>query len=85
MHTRSSQNKTTGKFTVTVWDWNGVECFRGEFTDVIDADRAAQREERTMTLRMQETPDGHSARRYFETIEDDNSISDDELLKLLEE
>lgn len=83
MHTRSAKNKLTGKFTVTVWDWNGVECFRGEFDDVIDADRAAQREERAMTLRMTQTPNGESARRYFDSIEDE--MSDDDLLNLLSE
>lgn len=53
MHTRSAKNKITGKFTVVVTDWNGVECFRGEFDDMHEADRAAEREERAMTLRMQ--------------------------------
>lgn len=53
MHTRSAKNKATGKFTVTVTDWSGVECFRGEFADMNEADQAAQREERAMTLRMQ--------------------------------
>lgn len=52
MHTRSAKNKITGKFTVVVTDWNGVECFRGEFDDMHEADRAAEREERAMTLRM---------------------------------
>ena len=53
MHTRSAKNKVTGKFLVTVTDWNGVECFRGEFDSLHDADQAAAREERLMTLRMQ--------------------------------
>jgi hypothetical protein len=53
MHTRSAKNKVTGKFTVTVTDWNGVECFRGEFDDMHEADMVAAREERMMTLRMQ--------------------------------
>ena len=52
MHTRSAKNKITGKFTVVVTDWNGVECFRGEFDDMHEADRAAEREERAMTLQM---------------------------------
>lgn len=53
MHTRSAKSKITGKFTVVVTDWNGAECFRGEFDDMHEADRAAEREERAMTLRMQ--------------------------------
>ena len=52
MHIRNSKSKITGKFTVTVWDWNGAECFRGEFDSHHEADRAAEREERAMTLRM---------------------------------
>jgi hypothetical protein len=53
MHTRSAKSKITGKFTVTVIDWNGVECFHGEFDDMREADQAATREERAMMLRMQ--------------------------------
>lgn len=53
MHTRSAKNKITGKFTVVVTDWNGTECFRGEFDDMNEADRAAESEERAMTGRMQ--------------------------------
>lgn len=90
MHTRSAKNKTTGLFTVTVIDWNGVECFRGEFADVIDAERTAQREERAMMLRMKATPNGESAARYQDAIESDLSLdeilmSDDELLRELGE
>lgn len=83
MHTRSAKNKITGKFTVTVTDWNGAECFRGEFADVIEAERAASREERTMTLRMQATPDGQSAVRYFDAIDAGDDMTDDELLAAL--
>jgi hypothetical protein len=89
MHTRSTKNKVTGKFTVTVTDWNGVECFRSEFADVIDAERAAQREERAMMLRMQQTSSGQSAARYFDTVENDALsldeilMSDDDLLREL--
>jgi hypothetical protein len=86
MHTRSAKSKITGKFTVTVSDWNGIECFRGEFVDMLDADLAASREERAMTLRMQQTPDVQSARRYFDTMEsslDEILITDDELLREL--
>ncbi|KRQ11896.1 hypothetical protein AOQ73_05675 [Bradyrhizobium pachyrhizi] len=84
MHTRSAKNKETGKFTVTVWDWNGVECFRGEFSDVIEADLAAQREERVMTLRMQQTPAAQSSRRYSETMEAE-PLTIDEILAALAE
>lgn len=90
MHTRSAKNKITGKFTVTVIDWNGVECFRGEFANMIDAERAAQREERAMTMRMQATPQAQSSQRYMDAIEsdvplslDDILMSDDELLREL--
>jgi hypothetical protein len=83
MHTRSTKSKITGKFTVTVIDWNGVECFRGEFADVIDAERAAAREERAMTLRMQQTADGQGAARYFDAMEADDTMTDDELLAAL--
>jgi len=68
MHTRSAKNKITGKFTVTVTDWNGVECFRGEFDSLNDADRAAEYEERAMMLRMQMP------------LADTGEMSDDELL-----
>lgn len=67
MHTRSAKDKITGKFTVTVTDWNGDLCFVGEFDDVREADRAAAREERLMTLRMQNP---------VESVE----MTDDELL-----
>lgn len=74
MHTRSAKNKVTGKFTVTVWDWDGTECFRGEFDDMRTADQAAEREERAMTLHMQMPP---------LSLEDE--MSDDDLLNLLSE
>jgi hypothetical protein len=75
MHTRSAKSKTTGKFTVVVADWNGAECFRGEFSDMNEADSAAEREERAMTLRMQQPPDALSL--------NDILMSDDELLAAL--
>lgn len=78
MHIRSAKNKITGKFTVTVFDWNGAECFRGEFDNVNDADRAAEREERCMTLRMQMPADAPKSI-------DDILMSDDDLLKALAE
>ncbi len=53
MHTRSAKNKETGKFTVTVWDWNGAEFFKGEFSDLAQADEAAATQERRMTVKMQ--------------------------------
>ena len=77
MHTRSAKSKITGKFTVTVWDWNGAECFRGEFSDMIAADLAAQREERAMTLRMQ-------APALPALTMDEILMSDDDLLRELE-
>ena len=78
MHTRSAKNKDTGKFTVTVFDWHGAVSFRGEFSDLHEADRAAEREERAMTLRMQ-MPE-HAPKSI-----DDILMSDDELLKALAE
>lgn len=75
MHTRSAQSKTTGKFTVTVSDWKGVECFRGEFDSMVDADRAAAHEERAMTIRMQTPANAPTL--------DDILMSDDELLREL--
>ena len=78
MHIRSAQNKVTGKFTVTVWDWNGAECFRGEFADMNEADRTAEREERAMILRMQMPADAPKSI-------DDILMSDDDLLKALAE
>lgn len=77
MHTRSARNKITGKFTVTVIDWNGIECFRGEFDNMADADRAATHEERAMTIRMQTPADAPTL--------DDILMSDDELLAALTE
>lgn len=75
MHTRSAKNKETGKFTVVVTDWNGVECFRGEFDDMFEADAVAYREERAMTLRMQSgAPLVHG---------DFDEMSDDDLLAAL--
>ncbi len=73
MHTRSAKHKTTGKFTVAVTDWNGIECFRGDFDTMQEADAAAVREERAMTLRMQ-APGGAL---------DDILMSDAELLREL--
>lgn len=75
MHTRSAKHKITGKFTVVVTDWNGVECFRGEFDSMHEADAAAAREERVMTLRMQAPADALTL--------DDVMLSDDELLREL--
>lgn len=77
MHTRSSKNKITGKFTVTVWDWNGTECFRGDFDSHIEADMAAQREERAMMIRMQNPAPALTM--------DEIMMSDDELLAALSE
>lgn len=79
MHTRSAKNKVTGKFTVTVFDWNGAECFRGEFENMVVAELAAQREERAMTLRMQQAPAGQSAARYVDAMENDAPLSLDEI------
>jgi hypothetical protein len=53
MHTRSAKSKEAGKFTVTVWDWNGTEFFRGNFADLAEADEAAAIQERRMTVKMQ--------------------------------
>ena len=75
MHTRSAKSKTTGMHTVVVTDWNGVECFRGEFANAVVADLAAEREERAMTLRMQMPADTLSL--------DEILMSDDELLREL--
>jgi len=75
MHTRSAKNKITGKFTVVVTDWDGVECFRGEFENMVVADLAAEREERAMTLRMQNPQPALSL--------DEILMSDDDLLREL--
>ena len=75
MHTRS-KNKITGKFIATVWDWNGAECVRGEFDTHTEADRAAEREERAMTLRMLSPEPALTI--------DEIMISDDDLLRELE-
>ena len=53
MHTRSAKSKETGVFTVTVWDWNGAEFFKGCFFDLAEAENAAQTNERAMTIKMQ--------------------------------
>lgn len=53
MHVRSAKSKETGKFTVTVWDYNGVEFFNGEFRDVSEANEAAANQERRMIVAMQ--------------------------------
>jgi hypothetical protein len=53
MHTRSAKSKETGKFTVTVWDYNGAEFFKGEFSDVFEANEAAANQERRMIVAMQ--------------------------------
>lgn len=50
MHTRSAKDKITGKFTVTVWDFDGNVYFKGEFDNVAEADRAAEEAERRMTM-----------------------------------
>ena len=72
MHTRSAKNKITGKFMVTVTDWNGVECYQGHFDTMHDADQAAEREERSVTVRMQS---GDNVLNLDEIL-----MSDDELL-----
>jgi hypothetical protein len=53
VHIRSAKNKETGVFTVTVWDWNGAEFFKGCFFDLAEAEAAAQTQERRMTIAMQ--------------------------------
>lgn len=75
MHTRSAKSKSTGMFTVTVVDWNGVECFCGEFVTLVGADEAAAREERAMTVRMQNPQPALTM--------DEILMSDDELLREL--
>jgi hypothetical protein len=75
MHTRSAKSKITGKFTVAVIDWNGIECFRGEFDTLVEADQAAAMQERSMTARMQ-------APQQALTI-DEIMMSDDDLLREL--
>lgn len=50
MHTRSAKDKITGKFTVTVWDFDGNVYFTGEFDDMAEADRVAAEKEREVTL-----------------------------------
>jgi ABC-type microcin C transport system duplicated ATPase subunit YejF len=52
MNIRSAKSKTTGKFTVTVWDWTGAVFYSGEFDDIQEADASAVREERAMTMQM---------------------------------
>ena len=52
MWTRSAKNKTTGLMTVVCTDWNGVEFFRGDFTDLVEAERAGADAERRMTNAM---------------------------------
>ncbi len=76
MHTRSAMSKITGKFTATVIDWNGIEFWKAEFDTAHEADRAAEHQERVMTLRMQ-TPDAPKSL-------DEIFMSDDELLRELE-
>lgn len=52
MWTRSAANKTTGLMTVVCTDWNGVEFFRGEFADLVEANKAGEDAERRMTNAM---------------------------------
>lgn len=75
MHTRSAKSKVTGKFTVTVIGWDGVECFKGEFDTMQEADAAAAREERAAMLRTQAP-----AQAVYACSLDDILMSDDELL-----
>lgn len=53
MWTRSAQNKVTGLMTVVCTDWTGAEFFRGEFSDLHEAEKAGQDAERRMTSQMQ--------------------------------
>lgn len=73
MHNRSAKNNETGKFTVTVWDWNNAEFFKGEFADLAEAIAAATTQERRMTIKMQS---GEAAPLTLAEL----LMSDDELL-----
>jgi hypothetical protein len=53
MWTRSAKSKETGLFTVVAYDWAGAECFRGEFADASEAERAGQDAERRAVLAAQ--------------------------------
>lgn len=53
MWSRSAADKKTGLMTVVCTDWNGKEFFRGEFSDVGEANRAGEDAERRMTNAMQ--------------------------------
>ena len=52
MWTRSAANKETGLMTVVCTDWNGAEFFRGEFSDLREAEEAGANAEREMTNAM---------------------------------
>lgn len=63
--TRSAK-KENGGFDVTVWDYNGIVFFKGEFSSIKDADYHGQLNERKMMIVMQ----------YGEIEDDDMSIED---------
>lgn len=56
MWTRSAANKKTGLMTVICTDWNGNEFFRGEFSDLQEAETAGANAEREMTNTMNALP-----------------------------
>lgn len=74
MWVRSAKSKETGKMMVVCTDWNGAECFRGEFSDLAEANAAGQDAERRMTLRMQ------AGEAVTPLTLDEILMSDDELL-----
>ena len=51
--TRSAKNKETGMFKVTVYDYEGNLFFEGEFSDVTEANKAGETNERRMMQAMQ--------------------------------
>lgn len=77
MWNRSAANKITGLMTVVCTDWNGNEFFRGEFADVIEANRAGEDAERRMTQAMQ------AGQSDDELLAEFAALSDDDLLKEL--
>lgn len=74
MWTRSAKDKVTGKITVVCTDWNGNEFFKGDFDNVVDADRAGEAAERNMMLAMESG---------FVSTGELPEMSDDELLSEL--
>jgi|TARA_R100000093_G_scaffold54325_1_gene28061 hypothetical protein len=56
MWNRSAADKKTGLMTVVVTDWNGDEFFRGQYSDVNEANAAGEQAEREMTNAMNMGP-----------------------------